>query len=95
MEDKPLRLLARFMIQEEMFNKKVSDYWQSGVGWNWSSFDFLLSASTLLKLTAITVADRGEMEDRLLWGDESNETFTNSRAYKRLCKSSNEKKWPG
>lgn len=65
-EVKPLKLIARPQVPNELQSLKVVDYWQAGRGWDWHLIRSYLTANTLLKLASTVVTEADGDEDSLV-----------------------------
>ncbi|KAL8159999.1 LOW QUALITY PROTEIN: hypothetical protein V2J09_001536 [Rumex salicifolius] len=79
--DTPLERLAITSIALQLLNRKMSDFWIQGHGWNWDLLHDSLPSSILLKLAAFRINEDIEQVDVITWGPSDNGDYSTASAY--------------
>lgn len=89
-------LLGFKLIDIELVDsyRKVSDYWERGVGWDWDALELLLPDNVSRKLEAFLLCEDEDMKDGVCWGLEPNGDFSITSAYTASIGDSNVLKDP-
>lgn len=82
-------------VEGEEMEGIVRDYWMDDRGWKWNDFQYVLPASTLLKISDTVVDLTGGGQDRVGWLTPGNRKFTIQSDYRTLRNENGDDAWSG
>lgn len=77
----PLRDEAKRTIPNHMIHAKVADYWDSNMGWDWTTLKPFLTDKACNNLGTKKLSEDDSITDGICWGYEESSRFTIKFAY--------------
>ena len=78
MTDTPLLEEIEVELKPEELERKVEEYWRTGVGWKWEELEGVLTQETLAKLKGYCVEQGEDNPDVTVWSPETRGDFTSA-----------------
>lgn len=71
-------------VDPEDIERRVADYWEQHIGWNWEKLDDFLPEHVIRRLTSYILVDEEEQKDDVCWRNEPSCMISVSSVYNTI-----------